>query len=227
MFSPDLIRNTINRQSSSSSSSNLRPSPPSVPVVHVSVATAEEGQQLASSLQFTPIEGVVETACCSTTPISGRETPASCNDGKSDDKPFDGKPAAKVVGKGREKGSTVYSVDEHIAVLLLMLSEPDSFNASESSTEWRNVYQELCQNYYIPGGHGGRLSSALHGHIVELYGAFKKGVWNLSLTPGTPKCPTSYFEATDSEISDYVDSLFSLIVSDKKSTCRGTGGVLM
>jgi len=216
MFSPDLIRNTINRQSSSSSSSNLRASPPLVPVVHVSVATAEEGQQPASSLQFTPIEGVVETARRSSTPISGRETPSSCNDGKPEDKPFDGKPAAKVVGKGREKGSSAYSVDEHIAVLSLMLSEPDAFNASESSTEWRNLYQELCQNYYIPGGHGGRLSSALHGHIVELYGAFKKGVRNLSLIPGSPKCPTSYFEATDSEISDYVDSLFSLIVSDKK-----------
>jgi len=227
MFSPDLIRNTINRQSSSSSSSNLRASPPLVLVVHVSVATAEEGQQPASSLQFTPIEGVVETARRSSTPISGRETPSSCNDGKPEDKPFDGKPAAKVVGKGREKGSSAYSVDEHIAVLSLMLSEPDAFNASESSTEWRNLYQELCQNYYIPGGHGGRLSSALHGHIVELYGAFKKGVRNLSLIPGSPKCPTSYFEATDSEISDYVDSLFSLIVSDKKSTCRGTGGVLM
>jgi hypothetical protein len=121
MFSPDLIRNTINRQSSSSSSSNLRPSPPSVPVVHVSVATAEEGQQLASSLHFISIEGVVETVRRSTTPISGCETPSSCNDGKSD-----GKPAAKVVGKGMEKGSMVYSVDEHIAVLLLMLSEPDS-----------------------------------------------------------------------------------------------------
>ena len=117
MFSPDLIRNTINHQSSSSSSSNLWPSPPSVPVVHVSVATAEEGQQLASSLQFTPIEGVVKTARRSTTPISGRETPSSCNNGKSDDKPFDGKPAAKIVGKGREKGSTAYSGDEHIAIL--------------------------------------------------------------------------------------------------------------
>jgi hypothetical protein len=52
----------------------------------------------------------------STTPISWRETPSPCNYGK---------PVAKVVGKGREKGSAAYSVDEHIAVLMLMLSEPD------------------------------------------------------------------------------------------------------
>jgi hypothetical protein len=94
-----------------------------------------------------------------------------------------------------------------------MLSEPDSFNASESLKEWRNLYQEMHKNFYLPGDLGGRLSSTFHRHIVELYGAFKKGVRNLSLLPGTPKCFTSYFDVMDSEISDYC------LCWIRKSTC--------
>jgi hypothetical protein len=46
--------------------------------------------------------------------------------------------------------------------------------------------------------------------------ALKKGIRNLSLLPGAPKRPKSYLSATDSEISEYADSLYKLLVSDKK-----------
>jgi nitrate/nitrite-specific signal transduction histidine kinase len=45
---------------------------------------------------------------------------------------------------------------------------------------------------------------------------FKNGIRNLLLLPGTPKCPTSYFKAMGSDVSNYVESLFSLLVSDMK-----------
>jgi hypothetical protein len=44
----------------------------------------------------------------------------------------------------------------------------------------------------------------------------KKGIRNLSLLPGAPKCPKSYLSATDNEISEYANSLYSLLISDKK-----------
>jgi hypothetical protein len=33
-----------------------------------------------------------------------------------------------------------YSVEEHVAVLQLMLLDCNAFNASESSVEWQNVH---------------------------------------------------------------------------------------
>ncbi len=49
-----------------------------------------------------------------------------------------------------------------------------------------------------------------------MYGAFKKAIRNLSLLPGAPKCPKSYLSATDNEISEYANSLYSVLISDKK-----------
>jgi hypothetical protein len=37
----------------------------------------------------------------------------------------------------------------------------------------------------------------------------------ISFTPGAPKCPTSYLEADDTELENYVTYLFELMVSDK------------
>jgi hypothetical protein len=56
----------------------------------------------------------------------------------------------------------------------------------------------------------------LHGHLVEMYGAFKKPVRNLSLLSGAPKCPASYGIATDDEIKGYLESLFYVVTSCKR-----------
>jgi hypothetical protein len=97
----------------------------------------------------------------STTLLSGHETPPFFNDAKPD---------AKVGIKGREKGVMAYPVEEHVTVLKLILLEPNSFNASESLVEWRNLHQEMCKNYYHHVGTAARSSSTLHWHIVGMYG---------------------------------------------------------
>jgi hypothetical protein len=48
-----------------------------------------------------------------------------------------------------------------------------------------------------------------------MYGALKKGMRNLSLTPGAPYCPTSYLEADGVELEIYLTSLFEFLLSDK------------
>jgi hypothetical protein len=65
-----------------------------------------------------------------------------------------------------------YSVEEHFAVLKIMLSVPNSFNASASLMEWRNVHQEMCKNYYLHGGTAPRSFGTLHEHKVEVYNSF-------------------------------------------------------
>jgi hypothetical protein len=72
-------------------------------------------------------------------------------------------------------------VEGHAAVLPLMLSQPKAFNPSESSEEWRDFYQQMCKEYYIPSSNNSQSSFTLHGHLVEMYGAFKKAVRTLSL----------------------------------------------
>ncbi len=49
-----------------------------------------------------------------------------------------------------------------------------------------------------------------------MYSAFKQGVRHLSLLPGSPKCPTSLQEADEGELSEYITSLFTLLISDTK-----------
>jgi hypothetical protein len=74
----------------------------------------------------------------------------------------------------------------------------------------------MCKEYYIPSGNNPQLSFTLHGHLVEMYGAFQKAVRILSLLSGAPKYPASYGSATDNEIKEYLDSLFSLVISCKR-----------
>jgi hypothetical protein len=89
--------------------------------------------------------------------------------------------------KGWDKGVGNYSVQEHVNLLHIMSSNPTA-----------------------------RLSSTLHAHVVEMYGALKKGMRHLSLRAGAPKCPASYLEADDSELEIYVTSPFEVLISDKK-----------
>jgi hypothetical protein len=42
---------------------------------------------------------------------------------------------------GREKGAATYSSVEHVALLSIMSQVPDSFNCSESSPQWEEVYK--------------------------------------------------------------------------------------
>jgi hypothetical protein len=107
------------------------------------------------------------------------------------------------------------------------VQQPDSFNSSESSPEWRKVHVDLCKTYYIKHGLPCRASSTLHSHFFEIYSAFKQGVQHLSLLPGSPKCPTSLQKADEDELTEYITSLFTLLISDtqKKISWR-SGGAL-
>ena len=100
---------------------------------------------------------------------SGRSTPTVLQLGTVDDKPEKGNGGET----GREKGAVAYSAAEHAALLNLLVQQPDSFNSSESSPEWRIVHGVLCKTYYIQGGLPCRSSSILHSHFVEMYSAFK------------------------------------------------------
>ena len=77
---------------------------------------------------------------------------------------------------GREKGAATYSSVEHVALLSIMSQVPDSFNCSESSPQWEEVYKRMIGEFYQAATP--RLSSALHGHFVDLYGSFKLGIRN-------------------------------------------------
>jgi hypothetical protein len=103
-----------------------------------------------------------------------------------------------------------YLMEEHIAVLQLMLSHPRAFNASESSEDWRELHKQMCDSYYLPTGNNPRLSVTLHGHLVEMYDAFKKAIRSLSLISGAPKCPASYDVAEDEQIKECLDCLYLL-----------------
>ncbi len=80
---------------------------------------------------------------------------------------------------GREKGTITYSSVEHVALLSIISQAPDSFNCSESSPQWEEVYKRMIAKFYQSGPT--QLSGALHGHFVDLYSAFKAGIRNLSI----------------------------------------------
>jgi hypothetical protein len=76
---------------------------------------------------------------------------------------------------GREKGAFVYGVDEHLALLSFIQLVPSSFNASESSPEWKEVHKKMVEVYEAMNVQP-RQSSTLHSHFVELYSALKLGI---------------------------------------------------
>jgi len=49
------------------------------------------------------------------------------------------------------------------------------------------VYKRMTSEFYQYGAT--QLSSALHGHFVDLYGAFKLGIRHLSAQDKKKKCP--------------------------------------
>ncbi len=51
--------------------------------------------------------------------------------------------------KGRGKGTVAYGAEEHIAFLCLVSDDPNAFNSSESSSEWKKIYQEMCKTYCL------------------------------------------------------------------------------
>jgi hypothetical protein len=235
-FSPEAIRRAVNKKSSSTdlasaasfnqrpsppaishlsssadllsacSSINQRPSPPPASIL-VNNLPVEEQKQPASYV-FLPIAEVTSNVTSGkSTPLSGRDTPTISDWQQAELKP---------VVKGRERGAVSYSVPEHVALLQLMLTQPNSFNVSESSEEWRELHKQMCNSYYLPTGNNPRPSVTLHGHLVEMYGAFKKAVRSLSLQPGAPKCPTSYNVTEEEQIKEYVDCLYNVVISCKK-----------
>jgi hypothetical protein len=94
-----------------------------------------------------------------------------------------------------------------------MSQVPDSFNYSESSPEWVEVYKRMIAEFYQSGLT--RLSGALHGNSVDLYGAFKVGIRNLSVLDREKKCPVEY-KAGDDAAAEYVEALNNLLCSNAK-----------
>ena len=121
--------------------------------------------------------------------------------------------AGKTGKDGREKGAVAYCAAEHTALLTCIIAVPDSFNASESSEEWKTVYKAMVQGYYMNLGLTPRQSTTLQSHFVDLYSGLKQGIRGLSLLVGSPKCPVK-FDVDDAEVQSYCTSLFDLIISN-------------
>jgi len=117
---------------------------------------------------------------------------------------------------GREMGSKAYSAEEHRALLSVLQSTPNSFNSGEGCDEWKAVYREMVNCYYLPNKRDARLSSTLHAHFVELYSAFKLGIRTLSQLPNAPKCPTSVTADNQDDCELYIQTLHTLLISDKR-----------
>ena len=77
---------------------------------------------------------------------------------------------------GREKGAMSYSAEDHIYLLSGMKTITDSFNATESSPEWKSLYKLMVEQYYKINGYNMRPSSMLQSHFVDMYSAFKNGI---------------------------------------------------
>jgi hypothetical protein len=94
-----------------------------------------------------------------------------------------------------------------------MSQVPDSFNCSESSPQWEEVYKLMIAEFYQAAAP--RLSSALHGHFVDLYGSFKLGLRNLFQVDTKLKCPVEY-KLEDKACMEYVEELNNLLSSDSR-----------
>jgi hypothetical protein len=114
---------------------------------------------------------------------------------------------------GRERGAATYSSLEHVVLLSIMSQVPDLFNCSESSPQWEKVYKRMIAEFYQAAAP--RLSSALHGHFVDLYGSFKLGMRNLSQVDTKLKCPVEY-KVEDEACMEYMEELNNLLSSDSK-----------
>jgi hypothetical protein len=90
---------------------------------------------------------VMQVTRQSSFPNEGRSTP-TFDDG-----------AKKLTG--REKGAMSYPAEEHVYLLSGMKTITKSFNASESSLEWKSLYKLMVEQYYKIYGYNVRPSSTL------------------------------------------------------------------
>jgi hypothetical protein len=118
---------------------------------------------------------------------------------------------------GRESGSLGYGPEEHHVVLLnTFLAVPNSFNAGESSTEWKEVYKIMLP-YYDGVNAKPRESGTLHGHFCELYSALKSGIHLLSVLNKELLCPTFIETASEEEFITYASKLYETLLSKPKT----------
>ncbi len=102
---------------------------------------------------------------------------------------------------------------EHVALLSIISKFLDTFNASEISPQWDKLNERMNSEFYQPGGT--QLSSALHGHFVDLYGAFMLVIRNLTLLDKEKKFPQDYKKGDDA-CDEYVEAHNNLLLLDKK-----------
>jgi hypothetical protein len=115
----------------------------------------------------------------------------------------------------REKGAVAYCAAEHTALLTYIIAMTDSFNASESSEEWKKVYKAMVKGYYMNLGLMPCQSTTLQSHFVDIHSGLKPGIHGLLLLVGSPKCPVK-FDIDNAEVQSCCTFLFDLIVSDSK-----------
>ncbi len=114
--------------------------------------------------------------------------------------------------EGRERGVMSYSVEAYL--LSGMKSVADSFNASESSLEWKALYKLMVGQYHNAFGYNCRPLATLQSYFVDLYSVIKNGIRGILLVTGTPKFPAKYFNGND-ELEDYAAALESHLSSKK------------
>jgi hypothetical protein len=141
-----------------------------------------------------------------TTPSNGGRTTPSIDDGV-------GK-AVKTGREGHEKGALSYSAAEHLFLLQSIELLKDSFGASKSSPECKEVHKLMVEGYYGKLG-SGRSSVTLQSHFVDFYSAFKNGIRGLSMLVGAPKCPSNV-DVDATEFDNYVANLLEFLLSNKK-----------
>jgi hypothetical protein len=73
----------------------------------------------------------------------------------------------------------------------------------------------MVDEYYSSMGLLPWQSVTLQSHFVELYSAFKLGIWNTLLVAGSMRCPSAFMKGA-SETENYVQFLTALLVSDGK-----------
>lgn len=83
---------------------------------------------------------------------------------------------------GRVVGAGNYTADEHLKMLEILSSIPNSFNSGEGSAEFKTFFQRLVAEN--PGYT--RNITAVHDHLTELYTALKRGIPALGKTPRIP-----------------------------------------
>ncbi len=118
----------------------------------------------------------------------------------------------------------MYTTTEHVALLSIISEVHDAFNASESPPQWDTVFNHMQAEFYLTGG--AWTSSALHGHFVDLYSAFKQTIHQLSL-PGSAKKSPSVCVQGNPDVEEYLDTLNNLLQSNTKSTTLRSGGTMM